>query len=153
MKWLGWWHHAPQRIREFPVWWSHFVLVSVICSGIWFLCCCFFGQGRLIHHQPSATLHFDVYLCIFFNWTEALLSVFCWIYSRDCPYKYLVCFCCFFFLVSVPFCFLQFASIALCLISRMRLRGGWSTFFFKRRGCAICTVFLIGQKYGKNTLY
>ena len=31
--------------------------------------------------------------------------------------------------VSGPFCFLQFASVTLCLISRMCLIGGWSTVF------------------------
>ena len=107
----------------------------------------FFGQGRLIHHQPSTELHFHIFFFLFLNWAAAVLCLSCWMWARDCPHECLVDFHCF--SCWVLFCFLQFDSIILRLISPLCLIGGWSTGSFKREGVRrMCCVALYAGNYG-----
>ena len=106
------------------------------------------GQGRLIHHQPSMILHFVVFFFILLNWAAAVLCILCWMCVRDCQYECLVyIYCqCFFLLVSVPFCFCQFASITLSFINCLYPIGGWLTIFLKRKG--MCLMWCVTLEAG-----
>ena len=139
-EWLWWWCHAQQYIWEFIV--SRSCLIPVGHWWKWFLCCCFFGHGTLIHYQPSTVLHFDIVVFIFLNWAAAVLCISCWLCVRNCLHECLVCLHCLFLLFQ--FCFLQFATVTLCLIGCMRLICGWST-IFKMGVCLMC-CHLIGRK-------
>ena len=120
------WRHAWQCIWAFPIWSSHFVPVSVGHWGKWFLA--FIGRGRLIHHQPSTVLHFEIFFIIFY-WAAAVLCIFCSMRARDCPHECHVLHL-FSSLTLVLFRLLQFASIVLCLIGHMHLLGSWTFSFF-----------------------
>ena len=118
-----------------PVWWSHFVPVSVENRGKWFLG--FFSWGRLSHHQQSSIMRFSSSSF----WTEQRLY---FVSPAECVWELVrMSISCasvvHFFCFSSVF-FLQFACITLHLISRIHLTGGWSAIFTKRRGCAVCAV-------------
>ena len=103
----------------------------------------FFGQGRLIHHQPSMVPHFDVLFFTFLTWAATVLCFFCWMYyMRDCPNGCLMYFHCFF----PRFAFVLFLSICLnhpepyWLFAPNRWLICNLFFFFKGRGCSLCAV-------------
>ena len=134
--WLQWWHHIRQRIGKFPVRPSHVVPISGGHRGKWFLW--FLGWGRLIHHQPSTVLYFDVFFFIFSNWAASVLCISHCMCARDWARECRTFFYYFFLLFQSCFVFLN--------LPHVRLLGGWSIIVLKGRGAPYALCHLISQK-------